>query len=207
MFIDQVLYPIESLGPGKRVAIWLVGCSRGCKGCSNPELWSVEGRRSVPVSAILQTIQDIHQENQIDGFTITGGEPMEQAEELLALILGLHQISKDILVFSGYRIEELLERRGAFSTVLEHIAVLVDGPYCEDLNEQLPLRGSLNQRVLLLNTVFADRYADYLRQEHSTVQNVHFDGETTSVGIHRKDFRDELEKKLQKQGIRSGERG
>lgn len=207
MYIDQILYPIESLGPGKRIAIWLVGCHRGCKGCSNPELWSTEGRVDVPVSAVLQTIMDIHRENQIDGFTITGGEPMEQAEELLTLILGLQRISKDILVFSGYRIEELLEHKGASSEILRNIAILVDGAYCEELNEQLPLRGSSNQRVLLLDTDFAEPYADYLRQEHSPTQNMYFDGVTTSVGIHRKDFRDELKQKLQEYGIRSVEDG
>ena len=207
MYIDQILYPVESLGPGKRMAIWLVGCHRGCKGCSNPELWSTEGRRDVSVSTVLRTIFELHQENQIDGFTITGGEPMEQAEELLALILGLRQISRDILVFSGYHIEELLKCKGAFSMILENIAVLVDGAYCEERNEQLPLRGSFNQRVLLLDTTFAEPYADYLRQEHSPTQNMYFDGVTTSVGIHRKEFRNELKQKLREYGVRSVEDG
>lgn len=91
--------------------------------------------------------------------------------------------------------------------ILENIAVLVDGAYCEELNEQLPLRGSSNQRVLLIDTTFAEPYADYLRQEHSPTQNMYFDGVTTSVGIHRKEFRDELKQKLQKYGVRSVEDG
>lgn len=42
MYIARILYPVEVLGPGKRIGIWFCGCPRRCEGCSNPELWEFQ---------------------------------------------------------------------------------------------------------------------------------------------------------------------
>ena len=109
MLIDQVLYPVEALGPGKRVAIWVIGCTRKCAGCSNPELWDKKDRKSISSVELFSAIKQISDNNPVDGFTITGGEPMDQAKELLELVKLLRLISSDILVFSGYSHQELLK--------------------------------------------------------------------------------------------------
>lgn len=36
MYVAGILYPVEVLGPGKRIGIWFSGCLSKCKGCSNP---------------------------------------------------------------------------------------------------------------------------------------------------------------------------
>lgn len=206
MFIDQIIYPIEALGPGKRIGIWVVGCNRACVGCSNPELWSTEKRIPVPVYAILHSIESICGDNQVDGFTITGGEPMLQAKELDELVSGLQQINQDILVFSGFTFEELAENEETVS-VLEKAAVLVDGPYIERENRQFVLRGSANQRILLLNPEFEDRYVQYLNQQHSKIQNLHFHDMTVSVGIHSSGFAKDITKRLLERGVRRADNG
>lgn len=206
MYIDQMLYPVQALGPGKRIAIWTVGCTRGCPGCSNPELWSREGRHSVPVSEILRAITAICDQYPVDGFTISGGEPMDQAEELLELVRGLSVLSGDILVFSGYSYEELLEREAA-AAVLDWIAVLVDGEYRAEQNQQLILRGSANQRVLLFEMDLESRYEEYLSQRNSKIQNLHFGDESISIGIHAQNFRREIDERLGTFGVRSVEHG
>ena len=53
---------------------------------------------------------------------------MYQAEALQGLITFLKNISEDILVYTGFEIEELTEKQ------LENISVLIDGMYVEDLN-------------------------------------------------------------------------
>ena len=202
MFIDQVLYPVEALGPGKRIGIWVVGCHRGCLGCSNPELWSTENRESVSVANLVQVISAICEENQVDGFTISGGEPMNQPEELLELVEKLSSFSQDILVFSGYTYEELLDSEDK-AQVLDYIAVLVDGPYIQENNQRLVLRGSTNQRILLFEPELEAKYLEYLGQKQSSIQNLHFEDETISIGIHERNFSEEITRKLREYGIRS----
>ena len=54
-----------------------------------------------------ELIHSISDKHQVDGFTISGGEPMLQAGELLELITNLCDISTDVLVYTGFSIEEL----------------------------------------------------------------------------------------------------
>ena len=123
MYIARILYPVEVLGPGKRVGIWFCGCSHRCKGCSNPELWKRQEKYRVSLESLLELIYKISDNNMIDGFTITGGEPMEQSEELMLLLENLKAISDDILVYTGFKIEWLTEKQ------LQNISVLIDGKY------------------------------------------------------------------------------
>lgn len=201
MIIDQIIYPVESLGPGKRVAIWLVGCKHRCKGCSNPELWEPNGQASICPRELFQAILRIAEENPVDGITITGGEPFDQAEELLELVSLLHHLTADILVFSGYYHKELISDPVA-KAILEKIAVLVDGPYIEDLNKCLPLRGSSNQHILLFDKDLKSEYDRYLATKERRIQNFYFDDQIVSVGIHDVDFKEKLDESLVKMKVR-----
>ena len=97
MYVARVLYPVEVLGPGKRVGIWFCGCPRRCKGCSNPELWEFQERYKTTPETVFELIQTIAKEHIIDGFTITGGDPMHQPEDLS--IVNLILLRLPILAF------------------------------------------------------------------------------------------------------------
>lgn len=99
MYVARILYPVEVLGPGKRIGIWFCGCPHKCKGCSNPELWDFQEKYKTSLEAILTLIETIAKEHQVDGFTITGGDPMYQASDLQKLIMHLCKLSSDILVY------------------------------------------------------------------------------------------------------------
>lgn len=47
------------LGSGKRVGIWVCGCKRACKGCSNPELWDRKPEYEVTVEEIIGLVNKI----------------------------------------------------------------------------------------------------------------------------------------------------
>ena len=198
MYIARILYPVEVLGPGKRIAIWTCGCPHKCVGCANPDLWEVDESRNLSLVVLLDLIHRITTENQVDGFTITGGEPFFQKDELKNLLASLSVWSKDILVFTGYYREQLRE------SDLKHIAVLVDGPYIKGKNNGLTLRGSSNQRIHILNKEFEASYYYYLSEEHSGVQNFLDGNSVISVGIHKPDFIENIGNQMKKRGLIEG---
>lgn len=188
MNIARILYPVKVLGPGNRIGIWVCGRHRACPGCSNPELWDEKPEYEISIVHLMQLIDTIRKTNNIDGFTITGGEPMNQAEELSVLVDCLSEISEDILVYSGYRLDELTGGDSEIQHILEKIAVLIDGDYIEDKNNNSMLRGSSNQEIHILNTRFEGKYRRYLSEGHNQIQNFTTADGIVSVGIHRKGF-------------------
>lgn len=182
MYVARILYPVEVLGPGKRIGIWFCGCKHKCKGCSNPELWQKYEKYKIDINDLMILIHQISGTNTVDGFTITGGDPMEQSDELMELLIKLKHISDDILVYTGYEIEELHENQ------LKNISVLIDGKYKEELNNNSILRGSSNQRIHVLDEKQRNKYETYLKTESNKIQNFNTNDGFVSVGIHKPDF-------------------
>lgn len=195
MYVARVLYPVEVLGPGKRVGIWFCGCPRRCKGCSNPELWEFQDRYRTTPEAVFEMVKDISQAHVVDGFTITGGDPMYQADELQVLIALLKSISGDILVYTGYSIEELNAKQ------LDGISVLIDGEYIEARNTNCVLRGSDNQRIHILDQTLKKKYGGYLGKTKNQIQNFMTSDGVISVGIHKPNFINELNKAVSGKGL------
>lgn len=180
MQIDRVFFPTKTLGYGNRVSVWTIGCPHRCCHCSNPELWEPDVDRDIPVNRLMEHLTPYLE--KADGITITGGEPFFQAEELFKLLLGVKKLLHgDILVFSGFQYEDLLIDNVS-AKCLELIDILIDGKYDEILHTNIGLRGSSNQRILVLNPAFTERYKDV---ETCTRQSqiVTSDGHIMSIGI------------------------
>lgn len=189
MNLARILYPVNVLGPGNRVGLWLCGCHRACKGCSNPELWKPRPEYEITIENVFELIQRLHIDHTIDGFTISGGEPLLQAAELASLIRHLRSISTDILVYTGFQMEELYESGdSSIAAILSDISVLIDGAYIEEQNNGAILRGSSNQRVHLLSEEYRERYTQYLSKSHNQIQNFTTTDGIISVGIHHRGF-------------------
>ena len=189
MNVARILFPVQVLGPGNRIGIWLCGCNRACKGCSNPELWIQRDEFEIDVANVASLIRKVAESHIVDGFTISGGEPFQQADELLLLLSYLTPISTDILIYTGYRLEELRELNSeSVNGILDSAAVVVDGAYIEDLNDNSVLRGSSNQQIHILNPEHEDLYRKYLANTQNQIQNFNTVDGVVSVGIHRKTF-------------------
>ena len=180
MVIKRICYPVRTLGPGNRAGIWTVGCPRRCLGCLSPELQRRENGRDIPEEQILRAVERI--KGRVDGVTISGGEPFEQPEALRRLTALLRErVTEDILVFTGYTLEQLRAMHSeAIEDTLAQIAVLVDGPYVEALNDGVGLRGSANQRIHVFR--FAERYAGAERQPRA-LQSVGYGDQILMIGI------------------------
>lgn len=189
MNVARILYPVKVLGPGNRIGIWLCGCHRACKGCSNPELWYTQSQYEIPVERVVELIQTISEKHPVDGFTISGGEPFEQSSDLAYLIQRIQSISDDILVYTGYDLAELRARKDRYiDMILQRVAVIIDGPYIEALNETSPLKGSTNQSIHILQKHYVEAYTDYLNCCNNQIQNFSTTDGIVSVGIHHRGF-------------------
>ena len=146
--LARIYYPVKTLGPGNRVGIWVNGCQRRCPGCISPELWEYDAGREIEITKITEWIKAIKEPK--DGFTVSGGEPFDQPDGLCELVKELSLINDDILIFTGYTIEELKSMKDSrIDYIIRNCAALVDGPYVDELNDDKGLRGSSNQRIIL----------------------------------------------------------
>lgn len=139
-------WPVTALGPGDRAVLWVSGCPRDCPGCISPEMQPQDAGEEVPVSVIAARLERIAA--PLDGVTISGGEPFDQAEALADLLDRLRVMRPDwnVLVYTGYLIEEL-RADPVRAVLLEYIDMLADGPYRQEIPRTHPLTGSGNQRV------------------------------------------------------------
>lgn len=187
MQIDRLLYPVTSLGPGKRLCIWTIGCKKKCLMCANPELRKFDKKKDLSMENIEKMLSLIDF-SMIDGVTISGGEPFCQSEDLLKLLKIISQKSEDILVFSGYTYEELKKTDNPLIIdCLRHIGVLIAGEYINELNDnKTSLIASTNQEMIFIKPNLQSRYAEYQKKGRQ-IQNVFHNNEMMSVGIHNKE--------------------
>ena len=129
-------------GPGLRFVLWTQGCSKGCKNCFNPETWSTDLYKELSPTQIFELIKNF----KLEGVTISGGDPLEQEEELLELLFLLKEIKlpKGIILFTGFSRNEIRENP-IRESCLRYIDVLIDGRYEKNLKVDFSLRGSSNQ--------------------------------------------------------------
>lgn len=195
MYIARILYPVKVLGPGNRVGIWFDGCSHACKGCSNPELWEFQEKYSTSIDMVIKLLNTIKESQVIDGFTVTGGDPFEQPEDLRQLLKYVKTVSEDILVYTGYDYSYLQKN---YSNILELITVLIDGMYIEEKNDNSFLKGSSNQNIIILDESYRNKYEQYLTDGVNEIQNFTAKDGVISVGIHRAGYEEELDTKITK---------
>ncbi len=138
-------------GPGVRAVIWVQGCSLGCPGCWNAQTHApLQGFR-LDVSEILEWFAKASRENRIEGLTISGGEPMEQAPAVLELLRRLKAARPAMTtgLFSGYTERELPDT--LWRAMQSHLDFAVLGRYNARRRRHHPLVSSTNQ-VLRLYT-------------------------------------------------------
>ena len=168
-------------GPGKRLLLFTQGCSLRCRGCTNQHLWEFGKGIDVTIDEVLNQCIDL------DGITLHGGEPLDQAEPLCKLIDVLKSKGKTIVLFTGYTYKELnaIQRR-----VWLKSDIVVSGRYDETRRDiYLQFRGSRNQKVF----THKGRYCGYKVKDGRSVAVLSFD-ETGEM--HIRGFQNEGLKQL-----------
>ncbi|WP_200157792.1 4Fe-4S single cluster domain-containing protein [Allochromatium vinosum] len=144
----------RALGPGLRYVLWVQGCPFDCPGCL-ADLW--RARRRNRLIAVESLARDILDTPEVEGLTLSGGEPMLQARACRRLIEQVRARRPDftLVLYTGFTLEELQRSgHGERLALLDQVDVLIDGRYQAEHNDNRGLRGSSNQRVHLLTDAY-----------------------------------------------------
>ncbi|VWB32301.1 radical SAM protein [Burkholderia aenigmatica] len=154
--VSRLHFPVTTLGPGQRIGIWFQGCTIRCPGCISMDTWAHAGGETT-VDALLAQVRTWLPD--ATGITISGGEPFDQPDALIALLHGLRQLSAgDILVYSGHPIESLDDTLARADGLID---ALISDPFDIDAPQTRTLRGSDNQRLHCLTALGHARFAQY----------------------------------------------
>lgn len=84
-------------GPGIRFVVFMQGCSLKCKYCHNRDTWDAKGGKEISLEELVKEILKYksYMDNSGGGVTVSGGEPLLQAEFVTELFkklkeLGIH---------------------------------------------------------------------------------------------------------------------
>ncbi len=137
-------------GPGERAVIWVQGCTLNCPGCFNPETHPFGAGEILSVSSLLEWLKDLPP--SLEGLTISGGEPLQQAPALAEFLLGVRETTQlSVLLFTGYEWNEIQPIRG-IKEILDCIDVLISGRYQDNRRLAAGLAGSSNKTIHYLTT-------------------------------------------------------
>lgn len=156
MYVAEIKKFDIANGLGVRVSVFVSGCRHRCPGCFNEIAWEFDYGKEYTAD-IENEIIDALRPDYIEGLSLLGGEPFEPENQpaLLGLLRRVRKElpAKNVWVYSGFTLEELLgesrARTESTDEMLSLIDVLVDGRFIyAEKDITLRFRGSRNQRIL-----------------------------------------------------------
>lgn len=165
-------------GPGLRAVLWVQGCSLGCIGCYNLTTHDPHRGRVVSVTDLMQQLSTFP---AIEGITISGGEPLQQAPAVLALLRQVRQDTQlSTLIFTGFTWAEV-QRMPCAAELPQLLDVVIAGRYDHTQRIATGLMGSANKTLHLLSSRYTA--ADFTAIPPGEVR-IAADGTMTMTGIN-----------------------
>jgi anaerobic ribonucleoside-triphosphate reductase activating protein len=117
----------------------------GCPGCFNPQSHPFSGGEAVPVDELFRRVVNLGPE--IEGVTLSGGEPFQQREAVAELLARLRRETKlSVIVFTGFTWNEVQAMPNS-AGLLACVDVLIAGRYAAAERVARGLRGSANKTI------------------------------------------------------------
>lgn len=191
--VHSITYGTLTNGPGRRSMVHLQGCTLKCNGCFSTHTWSPKDNKVIPVRDLVDKLLL----EDPEGITISGGEPMQQAEGVILLLQairgtkGMENLS--ILMYTGYTTGELQDQ-GVYQKLSGLLDVLVSGRYEEKSRTGHGLKGSANQKI----TLFSEKHTMSELTENSNILEIQIDSDEILVtGFPTKETIKELKNSLE----------
>jgi anaerobic ribonucleoside-triphosphate reductase activating protein len=165
MLVHAIMPASRANGPGLRCVLFVQGCNLRCPGC-----WNVRthpfGGTDLAIEAALSELVSYSRQYELDGITFSGGEPMQQADDLAALLDGLRLALPELSfgMFTGYSENELDaghfftrhgvdrdRRRALWRSIRSQLDFAVMGRYNRLQPSHQPMRTSANQVLRLFS--------------------------------------------------------
>jgi len=188
----------RSLGPGLRSVVWVQGCLLNCVNCYSPDWIPQKEALLITPEKLAELLNPLE---NIDGITISGGEPMLQADRLIQFIRIMKKMKRELnfILYTGFQ-KAMIDRcnNDPKREILDYIDVLIDGVYIDDLNNNLGIRGSTNQTVWhLSNRLISHDFTGNERSVEIQIKRgaIHF------IGVPDKKIRN-LSRELEKKYVR-----
>ena len=207
LLLNKAHFPVTVLGPGRRIGLWLQGCTIRCKGCVSQDTWPADPARAIGINALLDWCRRVATDG-LDGITISGGEPFDQPKPLAALLDGLSLWRKaagldfDILCYSGYPLKTLKKRH---AKLLARLDAVIPEPYADGRPLGAVWRGSDNQTLVPLTPRGTVRYQDWLdtpqQPDDKRMQLSVEDGRLWMIGIPQRGDMAALEDLCRQRGV------
>ena len=128
-------------GYGYRTVVFLQGCNLRCPGCQNPRTWDINKGISVDVKDLAHHLREKCLNKKL---TISGGEPLLQAEALKELLEELKDF--DLCLYTGHELNEVPKE------ILKYLKYIKVGRFIlEQRTSTKPFVGSTNQKFVRIH--------------------------------------------------------
>jgi anaerobic ribonucleoside-triphosphate reductase activating protein len=194
MLVHAIMPASRVNGPGLRCVVFVQGCNLGCSECWNSYTHDFHGTEFAAVEAVQAELVSCYRQYSLEGVTFSGGEPMQQAEDLAKLVQCLRSALPTLSfgMFTGYSEKELetgqyFTRRGVdqdrrrtlWRSIRDQLDFAVMGRYNRLQPSHAPMRTSANQVLRL----FSSRYSESEFGEQMVEITIAADGLTRTTGF------------------------
>lgn len=130
-------------GPGIRTVVFLQGCNLRCKYCHNPDTWNMTDATIITAEDLVNKIMEYYNFIKNGGVTISGGEPLLQADFCQSVAMLCHSHGLHVAIDTSGNVDLEISRKA----ILEADMIMLDIKDIDD-DDCILLTGKSNKNTI-----------------------------------------------------------